>query len=103
MANCLELTRSESVYGMPCTLNLCDTTVRNQNPISPLLDCTFRVGSAVSKINTAHSINVLGGFSVGITGSGGASAAFSLRDDKDRCERSIGGGGGSANSACLGG
>lgn len=65
------------------------------------LPLTLSVGSDVRRMSTAHSMRVLGGFSVGTTGSGGASSRFSLADDSERCERSGGGGGGSANSGCT--
>ena len=45
-------------------------------------------------MRTAHWISVVGGFSAGTKGSGSLGV-----DERDRCDRSIGGGGGSANSA----
>ena len=58
---------------------------------------TLRVGSAVFKINTAHSISVLGGFSAGTMLSG--AAGVRLEVERERCERSGGGGGGLAFEA----
>lgn len=57
--------------------------------------CTFSVGFAVFNIRTAHCIRVVGGLSVGTTGS----ASCGVTSEDTEGSRAVdGGGGGSANS-----